>query len=48
MVHAQLRHEHQSLTLNWAKATDEMQHVLKAEIDSLELQIREWEPRTMG
>ena len=42
---AELRAEHATYTKNWAKATDEMQGVLKAEIDRLEASIREWEPR---
>jgi DNA invertase Pin-like site-specific DNA recombinase len=44
---AGLRDEHKTLTLAWAKATDDMQGVLKAEIDRLESEIREWEPRTV-
>jgi hypothetical protein len=44
---AELREEHRTYTRNWAKATDEMQGVLKQEIERLEGEIREWEPRTV-
>jgi hypothetical protein len=44
---AGLRQEHRTLTLSWAKATDAMQAVLKAEIERLEADIRHWEPRTV-
>jgi hypothetical protein len=44
---AELRQEHRTLTLTWAKATEAMQGVLKAEIERLEADIREWEPRTV-
>jgi hypothetical protein len=43
---AQLREEHKRLTLAWAKASDLQQGVLKEEIEKLEAQIRELEPRT--
>jgi hypothetical protein len=44
----ELRQEHKALTLNWVRATDEMQVVLKREIEGREAEIREWEPRTVG
>lgn len=44
---AEIREEHRSLTLSWAKATDDMQAVLKQEIENLETQRREWEARTL-
>ena len=44
---ALLKEEHRILTLRWAKATDAMQGVLKAEIERLEADIRIWEPRTI-
>ena len=43
----ELRQEHRALTLNWAKATDAMQVVLKREIKDVEAHIRDWEPRTV-
>jgi predicted site-specific integrase-resolvase len=45
---AELRQEHKALTLNWVKATDDMQVVLRQEIEDREADIREWEPRTLG
>jgi hypothetical protein len=44
---AKLREEHRALTLNWAKATNDMQAVLKQEIERLEGEIRRWEPHTL-
>jgi hypothetical protein len=41
-----LREEHKRYTLAWAKATDQMQGVLKQEVEGLEREIEEWEPRT--
>jgi hypothetical protein len=43
----ELREEHRAFTLKWVKATDAMQAVLKQEIERLEAEIREWEPRTV-
>lgn len=43
----EIREEHRSLTLSWARATDDMQTVLKQEIENLEAQRREWEARTL-
>jgi hypothetical protein len=43
----ELRQEHEAYTKNWVKATDAMQAVLKQEIERLEAEVREWEPRTM-
>ena len=42
-----LRGEHKVLTLCWAKATSEMQAVLKQEIERLEGEIQDLEPRTV-
>ena len=42
-----LRDAHKPLTLNWAKATSDMQAVLKQEIERLEGEIRDLEPRTI-
>jgi len=44
---AELRTEHRTMTLQWAKATDDMQVVLKQEIDRLEDEVRRWEPRSL-
>jgi len=43
----ELREEHRNLTLTWARATENMQDVLKREIVALEGQMAEWEPRTL-
>lgn len=43
----ELREEHKAYTKNWVRASDEMQSVLKQEIERLETQIHEWEPRTV-
>jgi hypothetical protein len=42
---ALVKEEHKTLTLKWAKATDAMEGVLKAEIERLEADIRLWQPR---
>ena len=44
---AELRAEHASYTRQWVKATDEMQAVLKRDIERLEEEVRSWEPRTV-
>ena len=44
---AKLREEHRILTLNWGKATDAMQAVLKQEIERLEQELRGAEPQTL-
>ncbi|HEV3255735.1 MAG TPA: recombinase family protein [Gemmataceae bacterium] len=44
---AGLRADHAAYTRQWVKATDEMQGVLKQDIERLEQEIREWEPRTV-
>jgi hypothetical protein len=44
---SELREEHRRYTLAWAKASDDMQAVLKQEIERLEEEIRDWEPRTV-
>lgn len=44
---AELEAEHKALTLTWAKATERMQSVLKAELSKLETELREWEQRTV-
>jgi hypothetical protein len=44
---ASLRESHRTITLRWAKATEAMQEVLRGEIEDLERQIRDWEPRTL-
>jgi hypothetical protein len=44
---AALKQEHKTLTLAWAKASDQQQAVLKEEIEWLEGEVREWEPRTV-
>jgi DNA invertase Pin-like site-specific DNA recombinase/predicted RNA-binding Zn-ribbon protein involved in translation (DUF1610 family) len=44
---AELTAEHKRLTRNWARATDEMQVVLKEEIERVETERREWEARTV-
>jgi hypothetical protein len=43
---AKLRQDHKAMTLAWAKASDLQQEVLQQEVERLEGQIREWEPRT--
>jgi hypothetical protein len=43
----QLKNEHTALTLQWVKATEQMQQVMKEEITRLEGQIQTWEPRTV-
>jgi hypothetical protein len=44
---AELRAEHTQLTRAWAKATDAMQAVLKGDIERIEGEMRDWEPRTV-
>jgi hypothetical protein len=44
---AELKEEHRAYTKAWAKASDLQQGVLKEEIDRLEREVREWEPRTV-
>ncbi len=44
---ADLTQQHKSLTLAWVKATELQQGVLKEEIDRLEVELREWKPRTV-
>jgi hypothetical protein len=44
---AKLRQDHKALTLAWAKASDLQQGVLKEEIERLEAEVRDWEPRTV-
>ncbi len=44
---AEFQQEHRAITLNWAKATDDMQVVLKQEIKRLEDAIRDLEPHTL-
>jgi DNA invertase Pin-like site-specific DNA recombinase len=43
---AELKERHATITRNWLKATEAMQAVLKVDIDGLEAEIGEWEPRT--
>jgi hypothetical protein len=43
----ELREEHKALTRSWAKASDDMPAVLKEDIEKLESEMREWEPRTL-
>jgi len=40
-----LDEEHRSLTLAWAKASERQQNVLKEELDRIESELQEWEPR---
>jgi DNA invertase Pin-like site-specific DNA recombinase len=44
---AELRAEHKTLTLAWAKAPEVRQAVLQAELDRLEAELRDWQPRTV-
>lgn len=44
---AELGGQHTALTLQWARATDRMQGVLKTELGRLESELREWETRTV-
>jgi hypothetical protein len=44
---AELSEEHKRLTLAWAKASDMQQAVLKAEIERLETELRQWQPLTV-
>jgi hypothetical protein len=44
---AKLRQDHKALTLAWAKASELQQGVLREEVQRLEGEIHEWEPRTV-
>jgi hypothetical protein len=44
---AALRAEFASYTRNWVKANDQMQVVLKEDMERLDREIRSWEPRTV-
>jgi hypothetical protein len=44
---AELQAEHKTLTLAWARAPEVRQAVLQAELDRLEAELRDWQPRTV-